>query len=283
MISRGPRLRADRWHCGARLAIQVRGILLGRTHIGARGERFIRACQQALHHLVAQRSQARLSRTRAGASPGCGTSGLRKASHTASNASAPMAAPPPTSNAGGRLAAERFGGTDQRFVGHDVGHAECSCAVPAPRGLDEQSDSLLGNRLVQEAVDGAVGDLRGQRALIVDACRQRSAPGPGTDDFRRSVSFSIAAGDGRCIQDRNTGVFCDELSCQIRLGAHREDIVIVSQHLQRFHQRAVGAQHDEAFARSCFGAWKRAHDRSSEATIGYARAGPRRRAMRSSM
>ena len=41
--------------------------------------------------------------------------------------------------------------------------------VPPPRGLDEQAHPLLGDRLVQEAMHRAVGDLRGEHSLLVDA------------------------------------------------------------------------------------------------------------------
>ena len=38
--------------------------------------------------------------------------------------------------------------------------------LAAPGGLDECPHALLGYRLVQEAVHGAVGDLRGEHALL---------------------------------------------------------------------------------------------------------------------
>ena len=82
----------------------------------------------------------------------------------------------------------------------------------------------------------------------------------GNCDFRRSVSFSIGLVTDCGIDDRNAGVLGDELGREIRLRAHREDVVIVSEYLQCFHERAVRAQHDQALASHRLGAWKGAHE-----------------------
>ena len=41
--------------------------------------------------------------------------------------------------------------------------------MPAPGGIDKQLDTLFGDGLVEEPVDGAIGDLGRQRCLIIDA------------------------------------------------------------------------------------------------------------------
>ena len=52
-------------------------------------------------------------------------------------------------------------------AGHDCLHF----GVAPPSGLDEQPYALLGERLVQKAVHRAVGDLRSEQALLLEAAR----------------------------------------------------------------------------------------------------------------
>ncbi len=105
-----------------------------------------------------------------------------------------------------------------------------SLSVTSPGGLHEQSYALLGNRLVEEAVDRSVGDLGGERALVVDPARHDQHEIRKLRLQALGQAFDRTA-DGGCVQDRNPGVLGKQLRREIGLGTDREYIVVGSQHL----------------------------------------------------
>ncbi len=130
--------------------------------------------------------------------------------------------------------------------------------MAAPRGFHEQAHPLLGHGLVEETIDGTVGYLGRERALVVDAA------GDDEHEIRKLGLETVCqlldrAGHGGCIDDRYAGVFRNELRGQVGFGPDRENIVVVSQHLQCLDERAVVAEHDQALAGHWRGAWEGAH------------------------
>ncbi len=120
-------------------------------------------------------------------------------------------------------------------------------AAPAPGGVDKQPDSLVGDRLVEESVDRAVRDLRGERTLVIDAARD--------DEDEIGKLRPQALGDAidrprhrARIENRNASVLREQVRGELGLVAHRKGVVFRTDSLQRAHQRLVARERDDAFA-----------------------------------
>ena len=118
--------------------------------------------------------------------------------------------------------------------------------LPAPGGLEEQAHALLGERLVQEAMHRAVGDLRRQRALLGGAAGDDQHQ---VGELRAQARGELyrRGGEGCGIEHRDAGMVGHERGGQIDLRADRahgvgglgnlaqqgEELLILREHDQR--------------------------------------------------
>ncbi len=131
-------------------------------------------------------------------------------------------------------------------------------AVAAPCGFDEEPHALFGDWFVQETVDRAVRDLRGQRTLVVNSA------GDDQDEVRKLCLQPVGellnrAGDRGCVDYGDAGMFANELSGEIGFRADGENVVVRPEDLQRLYKRAIVTEHDQALARHDFYPWKGTH------------------------
>jgi len=123
--------------------------------------------------------------------------------------------------------------------------------MAAPRRVDEKLDPLFGNRLMQESMHGSVRDLAGQSALVVDAAGDNEDE-VGELRFQALGKTLHGSCNRRGVENRYAGVLGDQLCGQVRFSTDRKNIVVVAEDLQRFHERTIVAQHDQALSRNGF-------------------------------
>ncbi len=120
-------------------------------------------------------------------------------------------------------------------------------AVTAPRGSDEEAHPLFRNRLVQEAVNGAARDLRGEHALVFVPARDH-------EHEIRELRFQPIAelidrrGDGVGVEHRDARVIVEQVRGEIRFGADGGNVVVGGDSAQGLQQLDVVREDDETFA-----------------------------------
>ena len=117
--------------------------------------------------------------------------------------------------------------------------------VPAPRRSDEQPHALLGDRPVQEAMHGAVGDLLREQALLIGAA--------GDDqhqlrELRVNAVDELSDGAADCgaVDHRDPTLMGQERAREVHLGADRQHRVRrIRNPLQRGNELRIACEGDE--------------------------------------
>ncbi len=118
-------------------------------------------------------------------------------------------------------------------------------AVAPPSRVHKQPRPLLGDRLVKEAVDRPVGDLRRERRLLLDAARNDQHH---VRELRLELPGHLSRGRGERggIEHHDPGVQRHERGGEIGFGADRAQLVRRIRHsLERGEESGVVGQHEQ--------------------------------------